>query len=357
MFKTVPIDRRHAPIHVLPRRMMDTQRLNRAMVLWGATANDAQTITVEEWLLRSATDGLIVLHEGWIVAEQYFGQTTPATLRDLYSATKGFLTSILAPFLDNQTIDARAQVTDYIPEFATTGFAGATVRHLLDQTTGITATFPPASWLKQQPLDVQKEWVWASAEMRRADNELAQQFRAAGRFPRLPSEPDDAGFFDYLLTLRPEDAHGSYFNYSAANAGALQVVLERTTGVTYFEHLSNLWRDLGAESSATLMSDGAGCAASQSGMYCTLRDWARWGQMLCNDGSVGSGQILPGIAGFVADIQGNPHPELWTEKSALKDGFLPGMGYRNHLFTFPTQNGRPPILASMGAYHQNCVID
>jgi hypothetical protein len=229
VFKTVPIERGDAPICVVPRQMMDRESLNRAQVSWGETASNAKKITVEEWLVRSETDGFIVLHDGCILAEQYFGHTTSATLRDLYSATKGFLASILAPFLHDCTIDVRAQVTDYIPELSTTGFAGATVRHLLDQTTGISMTFPPAEWLQQQSRKVQKEWVWASPELRHADNELARQFRAAGRFAKLPEEAADSGFFDYLLTVKQEDEHGSYFNYSAANAGVLQVILERTT--------------------------------------------------------------------------------------------------------------------------------
>lgn len=160
---------------------------------------------------------------------------------------------------------------------------------------------------------------------------------------------------DYLRTVKQEYEHGAFFNYSAANAGVLQVILERTTKRSYFEHLGEHWRDLGAERCATLMIDDAGCAASQSGMACTVRDWARWGQMLCNGGRMGNGRVLPGIVDLVSDIQRNPGPERWDEDS--RQSALPGMGYRSHLFTMPARPGESPMLASMGGYQQNCLVD
>jgi CubicO group peptidase (beta-lactamase class C family) len=263
----------------------------------------------------------------------------------------------MASFLYGGTFDEHAPVTAYVPEFVGTGWAGATIRQLLDQTTGVSINFQPSAWVKQQPPNVQAEWAWGSPAMRQADNELARQFRAAGRFPKLPHEPCDSGFFDYLRTVRQDHPHGSFFNYSAGNAGVLQVILERTTRASYFEHLTDFWRALGAERCATLMIDGAGCAAGQSGMACTLRDWARWGWMLCDGGRVGGGRTLPGIRELVADTQQHPESEKWTEKTGLKEGYPPGMGYRNHMFAFPSQSGRDPILSAQGAYHQNCVID
>jgi 6-aminohexanoate-oligomer exohydrolase len=183
------------------------------------------------------------------------------------------------------------------------------------------------------------------------DNELRSVSRPAGfRGFRCPGP-----FMDYLLTMKQEYKHGEFFNYSAANAGVLQLILERTTRTSYFEHLSEHWRNLGAERCATLMIDHAGCAASQSGMACTVRDWARWGQMLCSGGRVGCGRVLPGIADLVSDIQRNPGPERWDEDT--RKGSLPGMGYRSHLFTMPARPGDPPILASVGGYQQHCLID
>ena len=355
VFKSVPIEAAGTPIWVLPRAMLSPEVVNRARVLWGAPPGRAAEITVAEWLRRTETDGFLVLHDGHIVCEQYFGQTTSGTQRDLASGTKGFLASILAPYLSNRAIDEQALVTDYLPEFGDTGWAGASVRHVLDQTTGVSRTFQSGGWLNRQPPHVRDEWTWGTSAMRHADNELARQFRAAGRFPRLPHEAPDAPFMDYLLTMKQEYKHGEFFNYSAANAGVLQLILERTTRTSYFEHLSEHWRNLGAERCATLMIDHAGCAASQSGMACTVRDWARWGQMLCSGGRVGCGRVLPGIADLVSDIQRNPGPERWDEDT--RKGSLAGMGYRSHLFTMPARPGDPPILASVGGYQQHCLID
>jgi hypothetical protein len=89
VFKSVPIEAAGTPVWVLPRAMLSPEVVNRARVLWGATPGAATEITVAEWLRRTETDGFLVLHDGHIVCEQYFGQTTSGTQRDLASGTKG----------------------------------------------------------------------------------------------------------------------------------------------------------------------------------------------------------------------------------------------------------------------------
>jgi CubicO group peptidase (beta-lactamase class C family) len=105
------------------------------------------------------------------------------------------------------------------------------------------------------------------------------------------------------------------------------------------------------------MVDRAGYDAMQSGMQCTLRDFARWGQMLCDKGKTGNKQSIPGVRELVEDIQENANPALWTEMSALKSGFPAGTAYRSHLFALAPQDGRSRVIASVGGYNQNCLVD
>ena len=77
----------------------------------------------------------------------------------------------------------------------------------------------------------------------------------------------------------------------------LQMILERTNGKSYIELVGEFWRQLGPEHDAAITLDPIGTPLCCYGPAVTARDWARWGQMVCDYGRVGSGHsgilVLP----------------------------------------------------------------
>jgi CubicO group peptidase (beta-lactamase class C family) len=138
---------------------------------------------------------------------------------------------------------------------------------------------------------------------------------------------------------------------------ALQWILEQKTDISYVKHLSNLLAELGCECNGSIMLDNIGTPVSTIGLALTARDWARWGQMLCCGGEVGSGQTIPGISHFVNDIRRNPQTEMWTAESNASSWFSPKTGYRSLVWTAPAVKGRPPVIFAHGAFHQKCYVD
>src|SRR4051794_10045573 len=95
------------------------------------------TLGLDEVLRATATDGIVILHDGRVVFETYDHGLTPHAPHIIMSATKsivGLVTGILQASGD---LDVDAPVTRYLPEMAATAYAGATIRHLLDMRTGI----------------------------------------------------------------------------------------------------------------------------------------------------------------------------------------------------------------------------
>lgn len=357
VFKTLAVDNGHGPVWVLPRRMLDPEKIDHAQVLWGKSEQEAKSISVADWLRRSETDALVVLHDGHIVAEQYFGAMTPSTPHRLWSASKSVLASILAPLLFEHAVDERTLVSEYLPELAATGFAGATVRQLLDMYTGLRAPcFPSPKEIGTTAEATLKQWTFGSPEFRCADNIFARTCRAAGTFPQLPSE-GTAGYYDFLLTIDRDREHGEYFYYTDPNPAALQWILERTTKTSYVEHLSRLLEDLGAECNGNIMLDASGAAVSSIGLALTARDFARWGLMLCNGGRVGSGKTIAGIKDLIDDVRRNPGLQRWSERTNALAWAPANTGYRSQLWTAPAEQGREPIPYASGAFHQVCYID
>jgi hypothetical protein len=175
VFPTAVLDPGRGPVWTLPRRMVDENDLAKLQVLWGGSREDARQIPVLDWLERSETDAFLVLHDGHIVVEHYWGDMTPRTPHQLWSASKSWLATLLAPLLAQGLIDADSPATRYVEELAGTGFAGATVRQLLDMTTGIHARCFPGPrelGLGDQPLPA--EWSFGSPEFRKAEHEFAR---------------------------------------------------------------------------------------------------------------------------------------------------------------------------------------
>jgi hypothetical protein len=186
---------------------------------------------------------LVVLRDGHIVVEQYFGAMTPRTRHVLWSASKSVLASILARCCSDGTLDEHAPAEDYVPELSGTGFEGATLRQLMDMQTGLDAPcFPSPEELARRNVSKPEQWTFATLEFRRADNVFARTCRAQAVIRPLPNEPI-TGYCDFLMTLKRDRDHGKYFYYTDPNPMALQWILERKTDLSYVRHLSSLLGD------------------------------------------------------------------------------------------------------------------
>ena len=101
-------------------------------------APNGRETTIQEMLVRTYTDGFIVLHKGEIVFEKYYNGMTPDTRHLLMSVSKSVTGALAGILVDDARLKPDAWVTDYIPELKDApGFGGATVRQILDMTTAI----------------------------------------------------------------------------------------------------------------------------------------------------------------------------------------------------------------------------
>ena len=96
-----------------------------------------QPMTWEQSLAANYTDGIVVLHRGQVVYERYFGVLNPEGQHGAMSVTKSVVGTMGAMLVADGTLDANKKVADYVPELATSAFGNATLRQVLDMTTGL----------------------------------------------------------------------------------------------------------------------------------------------------------------------------------------------------------------------------
>lgn len=282
----------------------------------------------EQALQANYTDGVIILHRGRVVYERYFGVLKPEGQHGAMSVTKTFVGTLAALLVAEGTLDPGRKVADYVPELAASAFGNATVRQLMDMTTGIRFSEDYAN---------PKAEVWAHA--------------AAGN--PLPKPPDYQGprtYYQFLATVQPEGRHGEAFHYRTANTDALGWVLARASGRNVAQLLSDrIWSRLGAEQDAYMSVDSIGTPFAGGGLNAGLRDLARFGEMVRNNGRYNGHQILP--PEVVEDIRRGASREKFA-----KAGYrlLPGWSYRNMWWV--THNTHGAFMAR-GVHGQALYID
>lgn len=218
-----------------------------------------------------------------------------------------------------RAIELDAPVTAYVPALADCGYAGATVRHLLDMRSGVAFS---------------ENYDDPAAEIHVREQVIGW---APKRGPDLP-----ATLRDYLLTLRRKSAHGGPFEYRSCETDVLGWICEAAAGQPMPELMSELlWSRIGAQCDATIALDVAGAAGTgifDGGISACLTDMIRFGSLYLRDGvSLAGQQVVP--AAWIADTFDGGPDSRQAFAASPDDNPMPGGMYRNQVwFPYPGSN-------------------
>lgn len=288
----------------------------------------SESMTWAQSLEANYTDAIVVLHKGRIVYERYSGVMKPRQPHMAMSVTKSFFGTLGAMLVAEGKLDANALVSKYIPELKDSAYGDATVRQVLDMTIGVKYS--------ENYADPAAE-VW-------------QHARAGGVFPRPPGYAGPTTFYEFLQSLKKEGEHGQAFAYKTVNSDVLGWLIRRATGQTVGDVLGErIWQKLGVENDAYMLIDSVGTEFAGGGFNPTLRDMARFGEMMRLDGRFNGQQIVP--KAVVDDIRmgGN-------KTDFVKAGYatLPGWSYRDMWWVSHDDHG---AYAARGIHGQAIYID
>lgn len=217
-------------------------------------------------------DAILILHKGSIVYERYKGVMKPEQPHIAFSVTKSYFGTLAEMLIADGTIDETALVTRYVPELAGSGFGDATVRQILDMTTGLAYS---------------EDYSDPAAD-------IAKFSVAVGAAPAPPGYAGPRAAYDYLPTIPKQGAHGEGFTYKSVNTEVVGWLIARATGKRPHEVLSErIWSKLGADHDASIMIDSAGSPFTAGGLNLTLRDMARFGETMRLKGRFNGKQIIP----------------------------------------------------------------
>jgi CubicO group peptidase (beta-lactamase class C family) len=316
----------HDPHQVrpLPVGLVDTDKIR----IWGTTGC---VLSLDDFLMATSTDSLVILHRGRIIVERYADGMTAETPHILMSVSKSVLGLLTGILVSEGILDPVRQVTTVIPEVSETAYKGATIRHPLDMRAGVafdedyTATTGP----------------------------IVEYRKATNWHPLGPGQcPSDLRSF-YQCLQAPDGKHGGRFHYVSPNTDLLGWVIERATGQRFADLMSRyIWKPMGAQHSAYVTVDRLGAPRCAGGICVTARDLARLGQVVADGGACEGTQIIP--AAWIDDIVQNGSADAWD--AGIFAPFFPGrkMHYRNKWYV---GLGEAPLLFAFGIHGQYLFVD
>jgi CubicO group peptidase (beta-lactamase class C family) len=199
-------------------------------------------------------------------------------------------------------------VTDYLPELAARDprFDRITLRDLLTMFSGI------RYW------DTDLPWPWADDTYTYYGIDL----REIG-----------------LNRTEVERPPGREWHYNNYNPLLLGLVLERATGMSVSEYMSDkLWRPLGVEHAATwnLDSESSGFEKMESGLNATAANYARFGQLFLRGGKWNGTRIVP---------------EDWVDAATAEDTTTDPADFYQYFWWIDVERpGRFYALGNLGQY-------
>jgi CubicO group peptidase (beta-lactamase class C family) len=285
-------------------------------------------MTWKESLSANYTDGILILHNGRVVYEKYFGCLDEIGKHAAMSMTKS-LTGLLAEIIVVEgLLDDTVKVSSIIPELKDSAFGSATVRQVMDMTTA---------------LDYSEDYSDAKAD-------IWVYSKAANPLPKPKDYEGPNGYFEYLQTVKQDGVHGEAFGYRTINTDALGWIISRVTGKDLAHLLSErIWSRMGAEQDGYMTVDAKGTAFAGGGLSAGLRDLGRIGLLMLNGGEINRKRLFP--KEVIENIRAG------GDKNAFdKAGYqtLKGGSYRSMWWIFHNKHG---AFAARGVHGQTIYVD
>ncbi len=280
-------------------------------------AADGTTQTFGQMLDETYTDAIYVWKNGKVLHESYHNGMDERSRHLLQSVSKSVTAATAGSIIEEGLLDPAALVTTYLPELEATAWKGATLQQVLDMTSGVRFV--------------------EDYEVR--DSDVGKMDYASGWKPAPEGEDVSAWptcMWEQIIGLKVNEAeHGARFNYRSIETDILAHAMERVTGKRLPQLISErLWQKIGAEEDAEITVDRSGYGLACGGVSATLRDMARFGLMLLNDGRVGDLQAMP--KSWSQDIRHGAHGLYDAETAA----YWPNGAYRNQFWVEDSKLGR-----------------
>lgn len=218
------------------------------------------------WVKDRSVTSLLVMKNGKILFEEYYLGTGPDDRRISWSLAKSYLSALFGILMEEGAIASLDDpVVKYAPELKGSAYEKASIRNVLNMASGVV--------FDEDYLDKNSDII------------------RMGRVIALGGTLDE-----FTASFKESFAPpGKQWQYVSIDTHVIGMVVRGATGKSIPDLLSRkVIAPLGLERNGYYVTDGTGVAFVLGGLNFTTRDYARFGQMILNDGRYNGQQIVPG---------------------------------------------------------------
>jgi CubicO group peptidase (beta-lactamase class C family) len=261
--------------------------------------DDPNIYTLEQYLTKFCTTGFLVMKDDQIVFERYFQGRKPSDSLLSASMSKTILALLMGIAAKDGKLTLDEHVAAVLPDFKDSAFADTTIEDLLRMSSGVAMvnSFEPGA---------------------DSDNQAINPMIAPRQNMR-----------EYLKRKKERAAApGTEFKYNGAQTALLGLILaQRLNTKSLTEYLEEkLWVPMGAEARGYWIKNYHDEEGVQGQFVATLRDYARLGYLVMNQGRVDGKEIVPAdwlvkMTDLRRDKPQPSHPpyyglQIWIPKAA-----------------------------------------
>lgn len=199
----------------------------------------------------------IMVRDGKIFTEGYFKPFDENFMHRLYSSSKTFVSIAIGKLIGEGIIKLEDKIMDLLPEYANQNqhkwMKECTVEDALKMSVPmLTDTYFARDY---------KDWAWT--------------------------------FFNHPTRSKALKPGGTVFNYNTSGTFILDVIVEKYTGKTFLEYLRPEFDKIGVSKDIWCVKAPDGYSWGGSGVVATLRDFAKFAELLLYKGEYKGEQLLP----------------------------------------------------------------
>jgi CubicO group peptidase (beta-lactamase class C family) len=229
--------------------------------------SNGKTYDLYDVLSLNRVSGLLIIKDGEVRFEKYLLGNDRDTRWMSMSVVKSMTAMLIgAAIHDGDIASIDDPIVKYLPRFKDSAYDGVTVKHLLQMSSGV-------AW--------NETYTDPDSDRRRMlEAQIGQQ---------------PGAILDLMAALPRAAKPGTRWNYSTGETQVAGALVRAATGKPVADYLSEkIWSTVGMQTDANwwLESPG-GLEVGGSGLSATLRDYARFGLFMLNDGVANGTRILP----------------------------------------------------------------
>ncbi|HLV92193.1 MAG TPA: serine hydrolase [Aequorivita sp.] len=273
--------------------------------------------TLSSYMKENKVQGVIVLQDNKIRLEEYADGINQNTLWTSFSVAKSVSSMLVGVALKEGDIDdIDDSLEKYITELKGHDYGSVTVRQLLTMTSGI-------------------DW---NEDYEDENSDVAQMYLS-------PCEGEEAHILTYMKPMKSIHKAGTHWNYSTGETDLVGILVQKATGMSLAEYLSGkVWKPYGMEHCAYWLADEcSNLNIGGSGLSVSLRDYARIGAFMLDEGKIGNKKLLSEewFKDATSNLQqlneeGDGYGYLWWR---FKDGSYAGVGiFGQMVYINPNKN-------------------